>query len=1059
MRALNEKGEVPFEEIEEMADSGKFHEWNFEAFDYQESGYEDVVDELKKFKAVDYLALDEKRKKAEESGNTVEAEGYRQQMEKMIEDVLKIYRSKNIFPIQYFSELGVMDEIEKCIAYKAKFDGNTVSCVSGDTEYFNGKEWKRIDEYREGDKVLQYNEDGTGDLVEPIKYIHYQSDEPFYTYNPEDIGCSISYLTEKMTGSHNVVCYDYKSKNAGNRDLIKVPLSELFESGIETGGNISAPAGCRYNGSVHEDYTMLLDIFYSVISNKYTENIYTDIRNGNVCLSDRCFLLDLESRRLLLSFFGITQELLDLEKDTMRVCCGGCFAPVISCTFLSDDAIKSINGVLQLTLNGYYLDRDSSDNLSCMLFDDMDIFTEKDCYNVSYEKDKYCFTVPSGMLILRREGVIFITGNCGAGIGTGLCRWLFPNLFDTPSAHDLTKKDAETQYKKFLNDEYLKRAIKFCYSYKDGCPTPTSVEGGLRLVGSAPSNFRPMNAKAVYERFCPKGGTIYDFCCVDSRTEFFTGSGWKYIDEYEEGDRVLQFNEDGTGELVHPIRYINYESNDPFYEFNNEWLNSCLTGNHDIVYRISRKNGIIIDKSKSLISEVYGGRKNDKYYTPKDQYDSSRKYLYKKIKQEEILNDYFLQQIPLTFEGNGGSFMATDDELKLLAYCHNTMSLLDGDVGLFAVYVDTEERLNKLTKLLEDMYEKKEISEYTYGISDNKSNGYIVEFVYKNLLKYLNKGFCHINRGIPSNSYSVFNDRLYYLEKECSRKFAEYICDWCGDIYSTRSEHNSNVVQYMFVSNGCGAYIKTQKYGKGLSNYVIHIGENDQVGYYKKTTSKSSMYKVVDKKKKYCFEVPSHMLILRRNGKVFITGNCGFGGRMLGALSSKNKYKYVGTDPCTETMYHLHQLGDYIEMVTGREDSYELHCLGSEDFRGPANSIDFAFSSPPYFNLEVYSDEPTQCYNKFPKLEDWLEGYVRETIKNIYHMLKPGHFYAVNIADFKVGGGGEVAYVDEWKRISAEEGMPLFDTVYLGVTARAGSAEQAAGELKKENIMIFKKPL
>ena len=50
-----------------------------------------------------------------------------------------------------------------------------------------------------------------------------------------------------------------------------------------------------------------------------------------------------------------------------------------------------------------------------------------------------------------------------------------------------------------------------------------------------------------------------------------------------------------------------------------------------------------------------------------------------------------------------------------------------------------------------------------------------------------------------------------------------------------------------------------------------------------------------------------------------------------------------------------------------------------------------------------------------------------------------------------------VAYVDEWIRISGEEGAPLFDTVYLGVTARAGSKEQAAGELKKENILIFKK--
>ena len=68
------------------------------------------------------------------------------------------------------------------------------------------------------------------------------------------------------------------------------------------------------------------------------------------------------------------------------------------------------------------------------------------------------------------------------------------------------------------------------------------------------------------------------------------------------------------------------------------------------------------------------------------------------------------------------------------------------------------------------------------------------------------------------------------------------------------------------------------------------------------------------------------------------------------------------------------------------------------------------------------------------------------------------YVYAINIADFTVDGK-EIAYVDEWISLSTEEGMPLFDTVYLGVTARAGSNEQAAGELKKENILIFKKPL
>lgn len=182
----------------------------------------------------------------------------------------------------------------------------------------------------------------------------------------------------------------------------------------------------------------------------------------------------------------------------------------------------------------------------------------------------------------------------------------------------------------------------------------------------------------------------------------------------------------------------------------------------------------------------------------------------------------------------------------------------------------------------------------------------------------------------------------------------------------------------------------------------------------------------------------------------------GFGGRLLGCLSSKNNYRYVGTDPNTESMYHTHQLAELVESVTGRENSYELHCVGSEVFRGEKNSIDFAFTSPPYFNLEIYSKEETQCYNKFPELDGWLEGFVRGTIQNVFYMLKSGSVYAINIADFK-DAGKDVDYVDEWCRISEEEGMPLFDRVYLGVPARAGSAQQRAGEVKKENILIFKK--
>ena len=194
-----------------------------------------------------------------------------------------------------------------------------------------------------------------------------------------------------------------------------------------------------------------------------------------------------------------------------------------------------------------------------------------------------------------------------------------------------------------------------------------------------------------------------------------------------------------------------------------------------------------------------------------------------------------------------------------------------------------------------------------------------------------------------------------------------------------------------------------------------------------------------------------------KKGAVILDTSSGFGGRLLGCLSSKNNYKYIGLDPNVETMYHLHQLGEYIEQVTGRTDSFELHCVGSEVFKGKPNSIDFMFTSPPYFDLEHYSDDETQCYNKFNTLDSWMNGFVKGTLENIKYMLKPGSRYAVNIADF-YNGGTEVSFVDDWSKLSEKMGMPLVARYDMEIMARAGSLEFSMGEgSKKEGIYVFQK--
>jgi hypothetical protein len=183
---------------------------------------------------------------------------------------------------------------------------------------------------------------------------------------------------------------------------------------------------------------------------------------------------------------------------------------------------------------------------------------------------------------------------------------------------------------------------------------------------------------------------------------------------------------------------------------------------------------------------------------------------------------------------------------------------------------------------------------------------------------------------------------------------------------------------------------------------------------------------------------------------------CGFGGRMLGALSSRNDYTYIGVEPCKETYTHLNQLGRYIEHVTEKKDSYRLFCTGSEDFMYGENTVDFAFSSPPYFNLEKYSDEPTQCYNRFPVLEDWFAGYVRPTIESTYKMLKPNTYYGVNIANFRYYSD-ITEYVDMWIKMAEEAGFKYEKKMEMKVRPRFGNGHEDGDPFDNgEGIYIFK---
>ena len=86
----------------------------------------------------------------------------------------------------------------------------------------------------------------------------------------------------------------------------------------------------------------------------------------------------------------------------------------------------------------------------------------------------------------------------------------------------------------------------------------------------------------------------------------------------------------------------------------------------------------------------------------------------------------------------------------------------------------------------------------------------------------------------------------------------------------------------------------------------------------------------------------------------------GWGGRLLGAIVSGVK-RYIATEPSIETYKGLIELSDDY----GRDIDTWIYNMGSEDYQPHKNSLDLCFTSPPYFDLEKYSNEDTQSYIKY----------------------------------------------------------------------------------------------
>ena len=156
----------------------------------------------------------------------------------------------------------------------------------------------------------------------------------------------------------------------------------------------------------------------------------------------------------------------------------------------------------------------------------------------------------------------------------------------------------------------------------------------------------------------------------------------------------------------------------------------------------------------------------------------------------------------------------------------------------------------------------------------------------------------------------------------------------------------------------------------------------------------------------------------------------GWGGRIIGAMSSRKKTHYIGTDPNPDNFidelgisryeyvakfYNDNCVDDFSDKLTTFFDvekqgnTYELFQDGSElisnnpKFQKYKGKLDISFTSPPYFNREQYSQDENQSFKAYGEYEDWRDNFLRPTLTTIYEYLKNDRYILWNIADIKIG--------------------------------------------------------
>ena len=165
----------------------------------------------------------------------------------------------------------------------------------------------------------------------------------------------------------------------------------------------------------------------------------------------------------------------------------------------------------------------------------------------------------------------------------------------------------------------------------------------------------------------------------------------------------------------------------------------------------------------------------------------------------------------------------------------------------------------------------------------------------------------------------------------------------------------------------------------------------------------------------------------------------GWGGRMLGTLAAGDDTLYAGCEPDTNTAANLRKIlteGDLPQTSKSRVILLELPAeKGISQFK-KMEKFDMILTSPPYFNLEIYTsgEQSTLSYTTW---EEWSEKWLKTLILSYLSCLKSNGVSCWNVKNIRTDVNCPLA--DFTKKIHTDAGWNLVKIVSMKGSGRMGA--------------------